>query len=75
MLCFNWHFATGDIIVNRTHKKFNNVKFHDIWLGSLSKTTWWIFSVKGGGYPPFPLRVFGQEDFPLRGEGGTPQFR
>ena len=27
-----------------------------------------------GGYPPFPLRVFGQDDFPLRGEGGTPQF-
>ena len=21
-------------------------------------------------YPPFPLRVFGQDDFPLRGEGG-----
>ena len=28
-----------------------------------------------GGYPPFPPRVFGQDDFPLRGEGGTPQFR
>ena len=28
----------------------------------------------GGGYPPFPLRVFGHNDFPLRG-GGTPQFR
>ena len=25
-----------------------------------------------GGYPLFPLRVFGQDDFPLRGEGGTP---
>ena len=23
-------------------------------------------------YPPFPRRVFGQGDFPLRGEGGTP---
>ena len=21
----------------------------------------------GGGIPPFPLRVFGQDDFPLRG--------
>ena len=29
-------------------------------------------SVKGGGYPPFPLRVFGQDDFPLRGGGGYP---
>ena len=28
--------------------------------------------VKGGGYPPFPLRVFGQDDFPLRGEGVPP---
>ena len=27
----------------------------------------------GGGYPPFPLRVFGQNGFPLGG-GGTPQF-
>ena len=26
------------------------------------------FSVKGGGgYPPIPLRVFWQNDFPLRG--------
>ena len=42
-------------------------------LGNLSKTTWRIFSVKGGGvYPPFPLRVFGQDDFPLRGEGVPP---
>ena len=24
-----------------------------------------------GGYPPFPLRVFGQDDFPVRGEGAT----
>ena len=26
----------------------------------------------GGGAPPFPLRVFGQDDFPLRGGGGYP---
>ena len=25
-----------------------------------------------GGVPPFPLRVFGQDDFPLRGEGVPP---
>ena len=25
----------------------------------------------GRGYPPFPLRVFGQDDFPFRGGGGT----
>ena len=30
------------------------------------------FSVKGGGYPPIPLRVFGQNDFPLRGGGYLP---
>ena len=32
------------------------------------------FSVKGGGYPLFPLRFFGHNDFLLRG-GSTPQFR
>ena len=26
-------------------------------------------------HPPIPLRVFGQNDSPLRGEGGTTQFR
>ena len=31
------------------------------------------FSAKGGA--PFPLRVFGQDDFTLRGEGVTPPFR
>ena len=39
-------------------------------LGRPSKTTWWIFSAGvgvGGWYPPFALRVFGQDDFPLRG--------
>ena len=41
-------------------------------LGALSKTTQRIFSVKGGKYPPFPLRVFGQNDFPLRGRGVPP---
>ena len=40
-------------------------------LGRPSKTTWWIFSAKGVGYPPPPLRVFGQDGFPLRG-GGVP---
>ena len=25
---------------------------------------------EGWGYPPFPLRDFGQDDFPLRGDGG-----
>ena len=25
--------------------------------------------LRGGEYPPFPLRVFGQDDFPLRGGG------
>ena len=31
------------------------------------------FSVKGGGgYPPFPLRVLGQDDFPVRGRGVLP---
>ena len=36
-------------------------------LGNLSKTTWRIFSVKRGGYPPFPLSFFGHNEFPLRG--------
>ena len=30
-----------------------------------------IFSVKGGGVPPFPLSFFEHNDFPLRG-GGVP---
>ena len=29
----------------------------------------------GGGYPPFPLSFFEHNDCPLRGGGGTPQFR
>ena len=32
-------------------------------------------ALRGGGTPPFPLRVFGQDDFLLRGEGGTLPFR
>ena len=28
--------------------------------------------LKGEGYPPFPLRVLGQNDFLLRGGGGYP---
>ena len=31
-----------------------------------------FFLLRGNGYPPFPLRAFGQDDFPLRGEGGYP---
>ena len=36
-----------------------------------------FFPLRGGGYPPFPLRVFGHNDFPLRGGGGgaPPPFR
>ena len=30
------------------------------------------FFREGGGVPPFPLRVFGQDDFPLRGGGYPP---
>ena len=29
---------------------------------------------EGGGYPPIPLRVFGQDDFPLRGGEVPPNF-
>ena len=36
-------------------------------LGKLSKTFKRIFSVKGGGDPPFPLSFFEHNDFPLRG--------
>ena len=39
--------------------------------GTCQKLLSVFFSVKGGGgSPPFPLRVFGQDDFPLSGEGG-----
>ena len=42
--------------------------------GRPSKTNKRIFSAKGGGwgYLPFPLKVFGQDDFPIRGGGGHP---
>ena len=42
------------------------------WLkGGLQKLLSGFFPLRGGGVPPFPLRVFGQNDFPLRG-GSTP---
>ena len=42
--------------------------------GSFQKLLNGFFPLRGGGgYPPFPLRVFGQYDFPLRGgRGGVP---
>ena len=53
------------------HLKNNNYKKRTV--GRPSKTTWQIVSLKGGGgYPPFPQRVFGQDDFPLRGGGVYP---
>ena len=44
-----------------------------VFKGSRQKLLSGFFPLRGG-YPPFPLMVFGQDDFPLRGEGGTPQF-
>ena len=51
--------------------------------GESKKDLWNFFGVFGGPKGTcqkllseiFPLRVFGQDDFPIRGEGGTPQFR
>ena len=40
--------------------------------GGFQKLLSGFFPLRGGGYPPFPLRVFGQDDFPLRGEGVPP---
>ena len=40
--------------------------------GGCQKLLSGFFPLRGGGEPPFPLRVFGQDDFLLRGEGGTP---
>ena len=42
--------------------------------GTCQKVFCRFFSVKGGGqgYPPFPLRVFGQDDFLIRGGRGVP---
>ena len=31
-----------------------------------------FFMLRGGYPPPIPLRVFGQNDFPLKGEGDPP---
>ena len=38
--------------------------------GTFQKSFSGFFPLRGG-YPPFPSRVFGHNDFPLRG-GGTP---
>ena len=40
--------------------------------GTCQKLLCGFFPLRGGEYPPFPLRVFGQDDFPLRGEGVPP---
>ena len=37
--------------------------------GSCQKRFSGFCPLRGGGYPPFPLRVFWQDDFPLRGGG------
>ena len=37
--------------------------------GTFQKLLSGFFPLRGGEYPPFPLRVFGQDDFPLRGGG------
>ena len=44
--------------------------------GSRQKLPRGFFPLRGGGggYPPILLRVFGQNDFTLRGEGRTPPF-
>ena len=41
-------------------------------LGKLSKTTYWIFPLRGG-VPPFPLSFFEHNDCPLRGGGVPPK--
>ena len=40
--------------------------------GGCQKLLSGFFPLRGGGYSPFPLRVFGQDDFPLRGRGVPP---
>ena len=40
--------------------------------GTFQKLLSGFCPLRGGEYPPFPLRVFGQDDFPLRGGGGYP---
>ena len=52
---------------------FRQKFFFTIWRkGSLSKNTWRIFSAKGGGYRPFPLRVFWAGRFSAKGGRGYP---
>ena len=43
-----------------------------VYKGRFQKRFSGFFPLKGGGYPPFPLRVFGQNVFPLRGGGYPP---
>ena len=46
-----------------------------MWLGNLSKTFKRNSSVKGGGYPPFPLRkktFFFSDGFSVKAGGGVP---
>ena len=64
--------APGGKIANRFRKTINTeIRLREAVKNFLSD----FFPLRGGGYPPFPLRVFGQDDFQLRGEEGTPQFR
>ena len=45
---------------------------HKMELSNLTKNEIVIRTKHGGaGIPPFPLRVFGQDDFPLMGVGGV----
>ena len=63
--------ASGTQLGSDTYSN-SNFKPHK---GTFQKLLSGFCPLRGGVYPPFPLRVFGQDDCPLRGEGGTPQFR
>ena len=70
-LWFCWSWQAWNFPKNSHNRIFRPIIVH-----TGSKLTQRIRSAKGvGGYPLFPLKVFGQDDFPLRGGGGTPQFR
>ena len=50
----------------------SNCMLYSLHKGTCQKPFSGFCPLRGGwGYPPFPLRVFGQDDFPLRG-GGVP---
>ena len=72
-----WFLATPIALMVLRNKSFTKVSLRFLFAITLREAfkNYLADFFRQGGGAPFPLRVFGQDDFPLRGEGGTPPFR